>query len=236
MSNSYFQFKQFKVEQDKCAMKVSTDACIQGAWTPIDDSVKKILDIGTGTGLLSLMLAQRNGLAMIDAIEIDEQAAIQAKENIATSPWYDRINVIQADATLHTFSNKHDLVICNPPFFQNSLLGPSEERNRARHTLSLSYEDMFTIFEKCLNTGGRASIMLPYTEHKQWEALLKSRGWYIIHRLLIQAKQNTHTIRVVSICSRNNNSSNDETLAVRKNASEYTDEFNQLLAPFYLHL
>lgn len=236
MSNSYFQFKQFRVEQDKCAMKVSTDACIQGAWTPIDDSVKKILDIGTGTGLLSLMLAQRNVSVIIDAIEIDEQAATQAKENIAASPWQDRINVIQADATTYTFSNKYDLVICNPPFFQNSLLGPNEGRNIARHTLSLSYEDMFTIFEKCLNTDGRASIMLPYTEHKQWEALLKSRGWYIIHRLLIQAKENTNAIRVISICSRINSPSKDEILAVRKNTTEYTDEFNRLLAPFYLHL
>src|SRR5205085_2984467 len=122
-SNSYFQFKQFRVQQEATAMKVSTDACIQGAWTPIEPFVKNVLDIGTGTGLLSLMVAQRNNHILIDAIELDENAAQQATENIHASPWGDRINIVNGDIRNYTFNRQYDLIICNPPFFQNSLLG-----------------------------------------------------------------------------------------------------------------
>ncbi|MGN6568280.1 MAG: tRNA1(Val) (adenine(37)-N6)-methyltransferase, partial [Flavipsychrobacter sp.] len=142
MSNQYFQFKQFRIEQDKCAMKVSTDACIQGAWTPIHDHVRHVLDIGTGTGLLSLMLAQRDPRMHIDAVELDEQAATQAKENIVSSPFSERIDIIHGDAKEYQANQQYDLIICNPPFFQNSLLGDNSKRNTARHTLSFSYEDL----------------------------------------------------------------------------------------------
>eukprot|EP01136_Pigoraptor_vietnamica_P012822 Opistho-1_new@53158 len=117
MSNHYFQFKQFTIHQDKCAMKVSTDACIQGAWTPIANDVVHVLDIGTGTGLLSLMLAQRNSNIHIDAIELDADAARQAQENISASPWADRVDVMQGDVTAYQFAKQYDMVICNPPFF-----------------------------------------------------------------------------------------------------------------------
>src|SRR5688500_11779251 len=130
MANQYFQFKQFSIQQDRCAMKVSTDACIQGAWTPIADNVKDVLDIGAGTGLLSLMLAQRNYDIRIDAVELDVEAAQQAKENVASSPWKDRVEVIQADVTQHSFTKLYDMVICNPPFFNNSLLGDTDTRNQ----------------------------------------------------------------------------------------------------------
>src|SRR5262245_25570320 len=123
MSNTFFQFKQFRIEQDKCAMKVSTDACIQGAWTPIEENVRNVLDIGTGTGLLSLMLAQRKPGIRIEAIEIEEQAYKQAAENVAYSPWAEQIHVIPGDVRNDSLNRKFDLIVCNPPFFQNSLLG-----------------------------------------------------------------------------------------------------------------
>src|ERR1700739_4799939 len=98
MGNSYFQFKQFTIAQDRCAMKVTTDACIQGAWTPLRPGIRRALDVGAGTGLLSLMLAQRNPDIIIDAIEADPAAAAQAAENAASSTWRDRVNIICADA------------------------------------------------------------------------------------------------------------------------------------------
>src|SRR4051812_8170670 len=117
MSNSYFQFKRFRIDQGSCAMKVTTDACIQGAWCPISPDVKAVLDIGAGTGLLSLMLAQRNDDICIDAIEYDKDAAIQAAGNVLASGWRDRISILYADVRDHRFARRYDLIISNPPFF-----------------------------------------------------------------------------------------------------------------------
>ena len=116
-------------------MKVSTDACIQGAWTPVTDNVKHVLDIGTGTGLLSLMLAQRYSNITIDAIEIDADACGQAKENIAASPWADRIKLTEIDINDYAPAQRYDMIICNPPFFLNTLLGSAPSRGSIKSLL-----------------------------------------------------------------------------------------------------
>jgi tRNA1Val (adenine37-N6)-methyltransferase len=237
MANQYFQFKQFTIQQDRCAMKVSTDACIQGAWTPIANNVKDILDIGTGTGLLSLMLAQRVSEINIDAIELDIDAAKQAKENVAAAPWNNRIQVWQGDVTTHPFTKQYDTVICNPPFFNNSLLGDTDSRNIARHTLSLSYTDLLTVLNKVLKPEGYASILLPVAEHAEWEMLLVKNNWHIYHRLIIQPKESSVPNRVMSLCSRNKAEETiEENLVIYAGQNEYTPEATELLKPFYLKL
>lgn len=237
MSNQYFQFKEFRVEQDKCAMKISTDACIQGAWTPIYDNVKHVLDIGTGTGLLSLMLAQRNEQVHIDAIELDKQAAEQAKENTAISPFGERINVIQRDAKDYQTIQQYDLIICNPPFFQNSLLGNNHKRNTARHTLSLSYDDILNICETNLSENGYASVLMPYSEYAYWKKLVQSKEWTLAEILLIQPRKDVAINRVVSIINKNKSSVTEEhTLIIYEPPGIYTQAFKELLAPFYLFL
>ncbi len=236
MSNQYFQFKQFRVEQGDCAMKVSTDACIQGAWTPIHGNVKRVLDAGTGTGLLSLMLAQRAEDVIIDAIELDENAARQAKDNVKKSPWPERINIVQGDIRTYTFHEKYDLVICNPPFFRNSLLGDDEERNNARHTLTLTYEDLFALFEKVLIEDGYASVLLPTSEHEIWAALLKNKGWFINNLLFVQPRTDLQINRVLSLCSRRANSMVENKLVIYEEANKYTAAAAELLSPFYLNL
>jgi tRNA1Val (adenine37-N6)-methyltransferase len=237
MSNQYFQFKQFKVAQDRCAMKVSTDACIQGAWTPIDNEAKSALDIGTGTGLLSLMLAQRNGNLIIDAVELDKAAAEQAKENAAVSPWAERINILQGDVKEYSFAQRYDMVICNPPFFYNSLLSENILRNTARHTVTLSYNDLFISLDRVVSANGYASIMLPVTEHEAWGYILKQNRWHIHRRLFVQPKETALPNRVISVCGRTlPEEVIDEKLVIYKEQNEYTPEATELLSPFYLKL
>ncbi|HEY9177537.1 MAG TPA: methyltransferase [Flavipsychrobacter sp.] len=235
MSNSYFRFKQFTIHQDKCAMKVSTDACIAGAWTTLPQGTKRVLDIGAGTGLLTLMLAQKNPDIIIDGIELDAAAATQAMENVNSSPWGERINLIQADATVYPYIYTYDFVIANPPFFNNSLLGDTAQRNMARHTFSLSYQNLFGIIDSCLNASGMAAILLPHTEHGHWEQLLLDNDWSIVKKLLIHPVEGKPANRVVSICSRISNITPvEEHLDIRNADGGYTESFNRMMSPYYL--
>ena len=139
MSNLCFEFKQFTVWHDKCAMKVGTDGVLLGAWANVE-SAKHILDVGTGTGLIALMLAQRTVQADVTAIEIDSMAAIQARENIAHSPWKNRITLFNCDFRYFHDDLKYDLIVSNPPYFVNALKCLDKQRNMARHTDLLYYE------------------------------------------------------------------------------------------------
>lgn len=237
MSNSYFQFKQFTVQQDKCAMKVTTDACIQGAWTPIHEGVERILDIGTGTGLLALMLAQRNAHAIIDAIEYDHNATLQAAGNVAASPWKDRINVIEADARTFPFTGKYDLIICNPPFFINSLLSNDTGKDMARHTFHLSHHDLLSLLSRHLTAEGYASILLPFNEYQQWKELARISGWLETECLLISHTTGDPVNRVVGIfCKEPHSRKTEDSLTIYGPGKTYTPEFVKLLRPFYLYL
>ncbi len=218
-------------------MKVSTDACIQGVWTPIADDVVDVLDIGTGTGLLSLMLAQRNSSIHIDAIELDAEAAIQAKENASASPWADRVQMMQGDVTTHQFTKQYDMVICNPPFFNNSLLGDDVQRNSVRHTISLSYDALLAVLQNVLKPTGYAAILLPTAEHDIWAQLLNKNGWGISQLLQVHPKETGGYNRVVSLCSKHPSTATEVTqLPIYKQGGGYTDAFTQLLQPFYLKL
>lgn len=236
MGNSYFQFKQFKIEQGSAAMKVSTDACIQGAWTAVLPEDRAVLDIGCGTGLLSLMLAQRQDQIHIDAVELDADTALQAAENVKQSPWNDRINVFQDDIKDFLPEKKYDLIICNPPFFQNSLLGPDELRNQARHNHTLSYQDLFSVIEKHLQPGGRASILLPTAEHTIWETIVKENGWSVYTKLLIYPSVNKTYNRVVSIIGPQQRDIVVTEFQIRDAANNYSEDFIRLLGPYYLKL
>lgn len=235
MGNSYFKFKQFTIHQDVCAMKVSTDACIHGAWTPIKTNVKHVLDIGVGTGLLSMMLAQRAKWIRVFGVEYDQQTAIQAVENVKSSPWRDRVEVINQDANYLDSASKYDLIISNPPFYINSLLGSANKRNIARHTISLDYEQLFTIIKKNITINGMASILLPIENYINWKRLLVQSGWREISKLYIHPYEDKEANRVVVICSSNTNTNTtEEHLYIRDKNGLYTDEFNSLMEPFYM--
>ena len=236
MANNYFQFKQFKVEQDRCAMKVTTDACIQGAWTPVLPGVKRVLDIGAGTGLLSLMLAQRNADIAVDAIEFDKDACAQARDNATASPWTDLVNIIEGDVRTYDFSHKYDLIISNPPFFNNSLLGDTAAKNNARHTLSLSYTDLLNVMAGSLNDDGYVSILLPATEYGQWSDLMQENGWGEFERLSISHRPGAAVKRIVGLFHKKDVAGASKALlTIQGDDNNYTPAFIDLLAPFYLN-
>lgn len=238
MSNTYFQFKQFKVEQANCAMKVSTDACIQGAWSPLMPNTKHVLDIGTGTGLLSLMLAQRHPSISIDAIELDATAARQAQENFSNAPWSNRLHLLQGDAIIYPFNKKYDYIICNPPFFNNSLLGPEQQRNQARHSITLSYQQLVSLLKNNLTATGHASILLPFYEGTHlWTSLLEEAGMHVIHALHITPSINKPPNRIVFICSLSHHENlTSDLIHIRNSDQNYSDSFIRLLQPFYASL
>lgn len=236
MANSYFQFKQFRIEQAECAMKVSTDACIHGAWTPIEPQVKNVLDIGTGTGLLSLMLAQRGMNIHIDAIEIDAQAAMQAMDNFNASPWKERLNILHGDAKNYSYPKKYELIICNPPFFKNSLLGEDEKRNHARHALHFSLNGLMKVIDENNSDDGYASVLLPAAEQKEWMRILKEKGHFISRQLNIHPSKNKPANRIVTVSSRKAGFIHTEELFIRKEDNEYDEEFSLLMQSFYLNI
>lgn len=159
MPNSFFKFKQFTIEQGGCAMKVGTDGVLLGAWTQVKPH-ERVLDIGTGTGLICLMLAQRTA-AHVCAIDVDADAVKQAIQNVQASPWADRIEVRLADAQTFSAPEKYDVVVSNPPYFQQSLKCPDERRTMARHTDSLNYSELCACAARCLTAEGSFSVVLP---------------------------------------------------------------------------
>lgn len=238
MSNTWFQFKQFLIRQDACAMKVTTDACIQGAWTPIKPDAAQILDIGTGTGLLSLMLAQRNANIHIDAVEYDAAAAQEAAENIAASPWANRITVTHNDIRAHETNRLYDMIICNPPFFANSLLSDVHTRNIARHNISLTRYELLQAVIKHLAEDGSFSLLLPLSEYQQWQPLIKKMGLWEQQTLHIKHRPEAAVKRVVSIITKHKNTpkANEQILTIQDNDGRYTAAFTALMADFYLNL
>lgn len=237
MSNSWFQFKQFRIAQDRCAMKVTTDACILGAWVPVLPEVKRVLDIGAGTGLLSLMLAQRSSDAIIDAIELDGDAAAQAMENIDESPWKERINIIEGDVCGHHFANKYDLIISNPPFFNDSLLSDKAQKNMARHTGALSYAALTDVCVNNLNENGYIAILLPYTEYRVWDDIAIGAGLIPFGKLSVRHRPGAQVKRVVALYSKVDGMATiEEELVIQDADNSYTTLFRDLLGPYYLDL
>lgn len=236
MSNTWFRFKQFNIDQEHCAMKVTTDACIQGAWTPLSTYDTQVLDIGTGTGLLSLMLAQRNHDLTIDAVEYDTAAAQQAAANVAASPWADRITVIHADIREYRPVKQYDLIICNPPFFSSSLLGDTHSRNMARHDVSLSANELLEAVSALLADTGYFSLLLPFTEYQLWKPIAATHGLHEQQCLHIKHHPTAPVKRVVSILGKMpvNGTPATHMLVIKEGNDTYTPQFRELLQAFYL--
>jgi len=238
MSNSYFQFKQFIIQQDKCAMKVGTDGVLLGAWTE-PENAQRILDIGTGTGLIALMVAQRSN-ALIDAIDMDEGAYIQSKENIQMSPFNQRIRTFHS--SLSHFKNNvsvgsYDLIISNPPYFTNSLKSPDIQRNAARHTDSLSLNDLIEDSLSLLNPNGRISLILPSENENHLIHIIEQNSLHIIRSTdIITTQGNTPKRFLVELSHSPNPDYQKDSLTIEVSRHEYTSEYRTLTKDYYLHL
>lgn len=199
MANPYFRFKRFIVYHDLCAMKVGVDGVLLGAWAPVGDTEQRILDVGTGSGLIALMLAQRSVNADIDAIDIDEGAVMQARKNVSGSEWRDRIHVHRASFLdfLPETGGKYDLVVSNPPYFKNSLQTPDPSRTTARHVLSLGYEDMIRNAGAMLKKTGRICLILPVSEGSQCVKLAEQSGLYSYKQLYVHPKSGSPAKRLL---------------------------------------
>jgi tRNA1Val (adenine37-N6)-methyltransferase len=186
MANGYFQFKQFTIRQQHCAMKVGTDGTLLGAWAQASVGSCRVLDVGTGTGLISLMMAQRYPEARAIAIDIDEKAVFQAQENVSASPFADRIKVIEADVQTFEDSEKFDSIVCNPPFFEDSLVCPDPQRTEARHTVSLGYRQLMASAFRLLKDNGRFSVIIPADCRSRLESEAHLRGFFISRLCSVQ--------------------------------------------------
>lgn len=240
MPNQYFQFKQFTVHQDRSAMKVCTDACIQGAFTAGylcagQPAVNHLLDIGTGTGLLSLMLAQQ-APAVITGIELDAAAAAQARENFASSPWAARLHVTESDIRDLPATAMYDFVITNPPFYEGSLKSGDVLRNQAMHATSLSYSELLQAINAHLRPNGQFSVLLPYAAFQLFRQLAATAGFFPVQILEVKQSVRHDHFRAVGIFGRENVLPVISSMAIYDEGNVYTEAFTTLLRPYYLHL
>jgi tRNA1Val (adenine37-N6)-methyltransferase len=242
MANQYFSFKQFTVHQNLCAMKVGIDGVLLGAWASIENS-SAILDIGTGSGLIALMLAQRSKAqennTQIFAIDVDMDAIAQATENIRISPWSNCIeceNVALQKFALSTHK-KFDLIVSNPPFFVNSTKTPTEKRTIARHTDSLTHEELIDNAIVLLNTTGRICLILPVNEGLKCIEYAVSKGLFCNKKTVVYPKNGAIAKRLLIELSFQADNCVESELVIESNERhQYSPQFTDLAKDFYLKL
>lgn len=234
MSNPYFQFKQFTIWHNRCAMKVGTDGVLLGAWASIEEA-KRVLDVGTGTGLIALMVAQRSN-AHITALDVDQEAVAQAKENIALSPWRDRIVVQQADFNSYSSATKFDHIISNPPFFVDSLKGPDDVRNSARHNSSLTYDVLLKQVAALLTCEGVFSIVIPTDVAEKVKRIAAENLLYAAQQLLVVTKPGGETKRVLIAFTFKEQLCKTEELLTEIGRHQYSSEYIALTKDYYINM
>jgi len=244
MPNSFFQFKQFTIQQDRCAMKVTTDACLFGAWVSAgirssESGVLSVLDVGTGTGILSLMLTQKNSITTIDAIEINEDSYRQATENVAASLFADRINTIHGDAKKYSFANKYDLIISNPPFYENELKSPNVKKNIAHHNEGLLLSELLSIIKNNLKPDGIFALLLSYKRNAEVKDLLLQHKFFISQMQLVRQSTNHDYFRIMLTGKLKTDEPSEmliDEISITDDKKQYTAEFTELLKDYYLYL
>jgi tRNA1Val (adenine37-N6)-methyltransferase len=264
MPNTYFKFKQFTVQQNQCAQKVCTDACLFGAWTAREvfsgtgGTVKRqeaapqpeylqlktthpspftphLLDIGTGTGLLALMLAQKT-TAAIDAVETERPDFLQARGNFEQSAWSERINAVWTDIKNYRTARQYDCIISNPPFFENDLPSPNKEKQRAKHDSHLTLRQLITEAERLLAPAGILSVLLPFHRQQEFITLAMERQLYPFKITAVQQTPAHPPFRSMLLLSRHEKLIEETNIVIKNDNNTYTAAFTDLLKDYYLYL
>lgn len=234
-----FSFKQFSIEQDRTAMKVGTDGVLLGAWTPLENNPFSILDIGGGTGIIALMLAQRSHAEQIDALEIDEDAYEQATDNFENSPWNDRLFCFHAglDEFVEEPEDEYDLIVSNPPFYTEDYKSNSEQRDLARFQDAMPFEELIEAAALLLSENGIFSVIIPFKEEENFIALAHECELYPLKITRVKGTPSTEIKRSLLAFSRNENPDfTINELIIETARHQYTPEYIELTKDFYLKM
>lgn len=234
-----FHFKQFLIHHDQCAMKVGTDGVLLGAWANVLED-EHVLDIGTGSGLISIMLAQRNATAHITGIEIDESAARQALSNASLSPWKERLEMLHFSFQdfISMTEKKFNHIVSNPPFFQEGTNTSSKERNMARQTVSLTFEEIISGANQLLLENGKLSIILPVAESRLFYKIAIQYGFNLNRKLNVKSKKEKNIERILMEFSKKEKIPlKEKTLIIQhEKRNDWTDSYIELTGDFYLKM
>ena len=224
-------------------MKVTTDACLFGAWVANEDNsekiiVKSVLDIGAGTGVLSLMYAQKNPSSHIDTIDIDEDASQQAKENVVASPFGKRINVIHGDVKTFALPGRYDRIISNPPFYEKEVSSDNEKKNMAHHHSGLLFEELLNIIKTGLSPSGTFYLLLPFKRNEEIKKIILKQDLWVSKIVFVRqsTRHNYFRMMMAGKFEKENYETVIEEISILDDQQQYTNEFTNLLKDYYLHL
>ncbi|MBK6729605.1 MAG: methyltransferase [Bacteroidetes bacterium] len=232
-----FQFKQFAIQQEKVAMKLGTDAILLGSWVDIEN-VSYALDIGSGTGILALMIAQRNSIALIDGIDINKDAVEQAKANVLASPWANRIHILHSNLHnyFHTCKKKYDLIICNPPYFSNGFPVADIGRNIARVAENLDSEVLISASQHLLSETGKLAVILPFETAEKFLKSALHNKLFCHRKTIVYSKADKPPIRILVEIKKQQSIVQENIIIIEGDKpNTYSGTFKNLTEEFYLH-
>ena len=230
-----FRFKQFTVAHDQCTHKVGTDGVLIGAWVRLSPADRRVLDVGTGSGLISLMVAQRSGApTQIDAIDIGDADVCQARDNVARSPWRERIAVYHTSLQDFAPAIRYDLIVTNPPYFINSLPAPDGGRSRARHTILLPYDDLLAHSVRLLKPSGRLALILPFREGLEFLRMASSCGLSVLRKTMVRSRGDKPPERLLMELAFTGGPENSDELILYDRDNSWSAAYKNLARPFYL--
>lgn len=233
-----FQFKEFTIAQDRCAMKIGTDGVLLGAWTSIEENPKSILDLGTGTGIIALQLAQRSFCDQIDAVEIDTDAYEQCTDNFENSPWADRLFCYHASAQEFALEidETYDLIVSNPPFYSEDYKTDSNARDTARFTDALPFEHLIGCVHHLLSETGTFALILPKKEEENFIALATEAGLFPKRICNVKGTPTSEVKRCLLAFTFQKITPKVEALTIEISRHEYTEDYKNLVQDFYLKM